>query len=113
MVSRARSGGLIAHFRDAGDAALRVKLSFDLKALADLAATLTGFCGEVYKGLSRVMPISIPEFNLVRFMYASAQSYFRRVAENFTLLSELCPIIDQAAEAVTAAARKRRTIVFF
>jgi D-sedoheptulose 7-phosphate isomerase len=58
------------------------------------------------------MPISVPEFNLVRFMYASAQSYFRRVAENFTLLSELCPVIEQAAATIAEAARKRQTIIF-
>jgi D-sedoheptulose 7-phosphate isomerase len=45
-------------------------------------------------------------------MYASAQSYFRRVAENFTLLSELCPVIDQAAATIVEAARQRRTIIF-
>ena len=45
-------------------------------------------------------------------MYVSAQSYLRRVAENFTLLSELCPAIDQAAAIITAAAHKRRTIIF-
>lgn len=45
-------------------------------------------------------------------MYASAQSYFRRVAENFTLLSEFCPVIDHAAATLAEAARKRQTIIF-
>ena len=45
-------------------------------------------------------------------MYASAQSYFRRVADNFTLLSELCPAIDQAAAILTTALRGSQKIMF-
>lgn len=45
-------------------------------------------------------------------MYLSAQTYFRRVAANFTLLTELCPVIDRAAATMVEAVRKHQKIIF-
>jgi D-sedoheptulose 7-phosphate isomerase len=45
-------------------------------------------------------------------MYSSAQQYFRRVAENFALLAELSPVIDEAAAAMVEAVRGGQKVMF-
>jgi D-sedoheptulose 7-phosphate isomerase len=45
-------------------------------------------------------------------MYSSAQQYFRRVAENFALLAELSPVIDEAAVATVEAVRGGQKVMF-
>lgn len=44
--------------------------------------------------------------------YDSAQNYFRRVAQNFSLLSDLCPDIERAAKIMTEAVRGGQKIMF-
>ena len=45
-------------------------------------------------------------------MYRSAHDYFRSVAENFTKLSDVIPVIDQAASLLTQAIRDGKKIMF-
>lgn len=48
----------------------------------------------------------------VAVMYVSAPSYFRRVAENFTQLSDLAPLIDSAAAILAMAVRNGQKVMF-
>jgi D-sedoheptulose 7-phosphate isomerase len=45
-------------------------------------------------------------------MYPPAQNYFDRVARNFSQLSSLAPVIDQAAGTMTQAIRAGRKVMF-
>jgi D-sedoheptulose 7-phosphate isomerase len=45
-------------------------------------------------------------------MYPPAQNYFDRVARNFAQLSNLAPVIDRAAAAMTEAVRGGHKVMF-
>src|SRR4051812_50169297 len=45
-------------------------------------------------------------------MYGSADDYFRHVAENFTKLSDLVPVVNQAASLLAQAIRDGKKLMF-